>query len=180
MYRFNLRIYLLLSAILMLFDQMSLAAAEAEAEAEDKLLLAYIYNLGKFIAWPSTVLAEDASINICFYGQTSFSTDSLNEKSIKNHPISTDQVARGGDLNHCHIVYIADSEHIYFRPILQKLQGKSILTISQSDNFIDAGGMVALVYSDQKLRFDIQKSVIDAANLKASSQILRLARKVTE
>jgi hypothetical protein len=175
----ELKFHLCLFLLFMAFFSSSSHARNSE----EKLLLAYIYNLGKFISWPESKLEAKDPIELCFYGELgelSGKTKVLEKKTIQKHPILTSELSRGAELSHCNIIFISNSEEIYFRPILNKLANKPILTISNSELFIHANGMVALTYSNDKLRFDINKKTIEASGMKVSSQILRLARKVID
>ena len=50
-----------------------------------------------------------------------------------------------------------------------------ILTVSDIDDFARAGGMIGLVEAEQRIRFDINLATARQANLKLSSQLLKLA-----
>jgi hypothetical protein len=49
------------------------------------------------------------------------------------------------------------------------------LTVSDIGGFAQAGGMIGLVEADQRIRFDINLATTHQANLKLSSQLLKLA-----
>ena len=55
-----------------------------------------------------------------------------------------------------------------------------MLTIGDADGFVDVGGMVGLVHADNRLQFEVNLGLLQQAQLKASSQLLRLARNVIE
>ncbi|WP_269619809.1 YfiR family protein [Zhongshania sp. BJYM1] len=58
------------------------------------------------------------------------------------------------------------------------LSDRAILTVSDNDNFIKLGGMIQLLIDNGKIRFDINRSATDRADLKVSSKLLGLARNV--
>jgi hypothetical protein len=56
-----------------------------------------------------------------------------------------------------------------------------VLTVSDLDHFAENGGMIGLVTTDDnRIRFDINQTAVERAGLKASSQLLQLARIVDE
>jgi YfiR/HmsC-like len=168
----------LLGCMLSLVSEASMAS-----DLESQLLLAYIYNLGKFVDWPTTALLAEAPVRICFYGDIgslSGKVSQLEDKKIQGHAIQTREVTRGGALNDCQIVYISESEQVYFSLLIDKIKNKPILSISHSDSFIPSGGMINFTYAEDKLRFDVNKQAISTSTLGLSSQVLRLARKVVE
>jgi len=153
------------------------------AQTEDKLLLAYVYNLAKFVTWPHEKGGDSANLRICFYGELGSltgKTKALEGKSKKKQKIVTSELSRGSPLADCHIVYVSDSEEIYYRQITQEINKKAILSISRSDNFLASVGIVALVNRYGKLLCDINTKEIHTSTLKVSSQIMRLECKVIQ
>ena len=59
-----------------------------------------------------------------------------------------------------------------------RLMGSAVLTISDIEGFAEAGGAIGLFVADSRLQFDANFATLQRANLKASSQALRLARTV--
>ena len=56
------------------------------------------------------------------------------------------------------------------------LRGASVLTVSDVDGFIDAGGMIQFISEDNHIRFLINVEAPVHARLKLSSKLLSLAR----
>jgi len=155
----------------------------ATASDDSKLLLAYIYNFGKFAEWNEDILIADQPLEFCFYGEQAdlnISSQVLEKKYIQNHTIDVKNINRGGPLQDCHIVYIYESESLYLPLILDKLNGIPVLTISKIDGFSDSGGVIGLIYHKNKLRFEINTITASDNNIKISSELLRLAVKVIE
>jgi hypothetical protein len=53
-----------------------------------------------------------------------------------------------------------------------------VLTVGESDWFIDSGGMIRLFLEGGKVRFEVNAGAAEQAQLKVSSQLLKLARAV--
>ena len=123
---------------------------------EASIVVAYLYNFGKFIDWPAEAFtAPDAPMRFCFYGEDTLGalTDTLGGKRVSGHPMEVYQIRRGGSLLDCHLLYIDTSERLYVRPLLSLTREAPILTVSEIDGFAAAGGIVGLVYSENKLKF---------------------------
>lgn len=75
----------------------------------------------------------------------------------------------------CHIVFIGRIEQGQFKTVLAKLARLPVLTVSDIGDFARTGGMIGLVEADQRIRFDINLTTARRANLKLSSQLLKLA-----
>jgi hypothetical protein len=52
-----------------------------------------------------------------------------------------------------------------------------ILTVGESDDFLDQGGMFNLFFEDKQLRFEVNQTPAENAKLTVSSKLLRLAKK---
>ena len=63
----------------------------------------------------------------------------------------------------------------HLRHALKLVKGKSILTIGESENFIDLGGIINFLIIDGKVRFEIDHEAARRSNLKVSSDLLALA-----
>ena len=75
----------------------------------------------------------------------------------------------------CHIVFIGRAEQGRIKPLLAKLARLPILTVSDSSDFAQGGGMIGLIEAEQRIRFNINLAATRQANLKLSSQLLKLA-----
>jgi hypothetical protein len=58
---------------------------------------------------------------------------------------------------------------------LEGLHGVAILTVGESDQFIENGGMINFIIQGQKIRFKINAELARNAGLKISSKLLSLA-----
>jgi hypothetical protein len=81
-------------------------------------------------------------------------------------------------LRACHLIVIGAREASRVAAILKEAQGSPALTVSEMQDFTDAGGMIGLVSSDDRVRFEINAEATQRANLKLSAQLLKLARSV--
>jgi len=60
------------------------------------------------------------------------------------------------------------------------LKGSPILTIGESDGFLESGGIINFLMEDEKVRFEINNTAAKQARLKIRSKLLRLAQRVIE
>ena len=63
---------------------------------------------------------------------------------------------------------------------LQSARNASVLTISDTDGFIDSGGVIGLVYADNRIQFEVNLGAAQRAGLKIASQVLKIARVVKD
>lgn len=179
--KLKIQIYPLLLAVVLIFGHAT-AANPSEPEAgEANVMVAYLYNFGKFINWPASAFASpEVPIHYCFYGDNSLgqAVDTLAGKQVKGHPVKVVHIRRGGSLDACHVLYIDLSERFYIRPILNLIREKPVLTISGIDSFATDGGVIGLIFANNKLKFEINSVAAKQAQLQVSSQVLKLAANV--
>ena len=77
-----------------------------------------------------------------------------------------------------HILFISISEKKRIPQLLAGLQGSSVLTVADFDEFLEEGGMIQLYTENNRVRFAINVDATGRAKLKISSKLLSLARVV--
>jgi len=153
-------------------------AAWASEFDEYAVKAAYLYNFAKFVEWPPEAFAnEEAPLLICIAGANPFgdALDTLSGKTVASHPVEVRHLPAMTGLDPCHIVFVGRAEHGRFKTVLAKLARLPILTVSDINDFAQVGGMIGLVEADQRIRFNINLAVTRQADLKLSSQLLKLA-----
>ncbi len=152
--------------------------ARASEFDEYAVKAAYLYNFAKFVEWPSGAFASaDAPLSICIAGDNPFggALDALSGKMVESRPVAVRHIPAATGLEKCHIVYIGRSEQGRFKAVLTKLARLPILTVGDIADFAQEGGMIGLVEAEQRIRFNINLAAARQANLKLSSQLLKLA-----
>jgi hypothetical protein len=81
-------------------------------------------------------------------------------------------------LKKCHLLFICQSERKNTKEILDILNNNGVLTVADTQGFLEDGGIVNFIIEDNKVRFDINLTASEKAGLKIRSQLLRLAKKV--
>ena len=62
--------------------------------------------------------------------------------------------------------------------IIASLEDAPVLTVSDAEGFLGAGGMISLVLLDNKVRWEINRVAIDLADLHISAKLLQLAIRI--
>ncbi|MES1180225.1 MAG: YfiR family protein [Verrucomicrobiota bacterium] len=172
----------LLAAILLLlqiFVPGFKAGAQDTSPTEYQIKAAFLYNFAKFVEWPPQAFAGDQSpIVIGVLGKNVFD-DNLEKiihgKTVNNHPFLFKEFHAVAEATNCHILFISASEEKRLPKILESLRGASVLTVSETDQFIADGGMIDFVIEDKKIHFQINDEAAKKAGLKISSKLLSLA-----
>jgi YfiR/HmsC-like len=161
--------------------QNTVAFATESKSLEVKIKAAYLYNFLRFVEWPKDDLQTS---NICVYGikdsyQAAFSSMATitkqNQKlSITQYNISDDLES----LTSCQIIFITDKAAHQSKAVLDYVKGSHSLTIGESSEFIKNGGMINFIHVKDKIRFEINPDAAEAAGLKISSKVLRIAERL--
>lgn len=150
---------------------------------EYQLKAAFLYNFAKFVDWPAPAFASDsAAITIGILGKDPFGADFdklLEFETLRGRRFSVTRLRYGENLTACHILFITSFEtNLRLHKILRELEGATVLTVGESENFAGDGGMIKFIASEGKIGFEINAEAAQLAGLQISSKLLRLAKRV--
>ncbi len=158
------------------------AASDPEPEGEAHLKVEMIYNIAKFIRWPtSTFDASGGQMIFAVVGEDSLAAilvSTLSQRSINGRHVFVRLIRRAQDMAGCHVLFISTSAEHRVAELLATAQHQALLTVGDSPGFVAAGGMVDFVREDNRLRFQIAPGRAEQAGLKVSAKLLALARVV--
>lgn len=161
---------------------LSIACLPLPAVAEDlrTLKAALSYNFAKFTKWPTDAQPED-SWKICYFGEEfTAGFKALNNKKLNAKPIEIKRLRGVEQAMNCHGVFIDSKNRGLLQRLFISLQNSPTLTISDSAGFIEQGGMIEIVSSEQRLKFKVNQVAINRVKLSISSQVLKLALDVKQ
>ena len=154
----------------------SAAPTTAEVEA------VFLFNFSQFVEWPSQVFPDPGSpIVIGVLGSDPFGTtldEVVRGEVVKGRALVVRRFQRIEELTDCHILFVSRSERARLQPILEKLKGRSILTVSDLEEFAGEGGVICFVLVENKIRLRVNLEAAKAAGLTLSSKLLRPAQLV--
>jgi len=155
-------------------------AALAAEPTENDVKVAYLFNFAQFVDWPSGAGAgADDAVNFCVIGGNPFGRTlySIQGKTIKNRKVAVSLINAAAEASQCQVLFISRSERQQVRHITGQLGRKPVLTISDTEDFVQAGGMIGMFLDDGRVQFEINNAAAEHAGLKISSHLLRLAKK---
>lgn len=151
--------------------------AYAESAGEAAVKTAFLYNFFKFIVWPDAIASQNAySLCTTENDKLGDSLAILQNKTIGSKPVLVQRGVSDNDLKDCHLVFISASENT--AAIIQKLKGLPIVTVGDQADFIDQGGTISLVQSDNHLNFEINLAAANMNGVHIGAQLLKLAKRV--
>jgi hypothetical protein len=94
---------------------------------------------------------------------------------VQNHPVRIRRSILPGQAKSCRILFAAEPVED-MGSLLKMLQNVPVLTVGESESFLSRGGMISLIKAKQGVRVEINLRAVEAANIRISSQLLKMAR----
>ena len=153
-------------------------AAQSRPLAQHEVEAAYLYQFGRYVEWPSTRRSNNDPFNICVLGADPFG-NTLDEivrgKVIADQQVAIKRILGPSESQNCRILFVSPSEESRLPAILKALEGTDIVTVGRGAQFTRRGGMIAFTSEERKVRFIVNLAAADAAKVRLSSQLLRVA-----
>ncbi len=153
------------------------SAKAAEITKADKVKAAIVYKLTKFISWPE----KKQTLTLCVIGQGAINSEifKINHKFSLARRISVTHKHPNASLGKlCDLIYIHNTKSDQISAVVNKLRNKPVLTISDSKNFANQGGVIELFRAGSRIRFAINKNVAQNTGLTINPQLMGLAKVV--
>ncbi len=164
-------------AVLGLIGGLAIAAA-AQAPTEYQVKAAFLYNFSRFVQWPSEARGHETEFVVTVLGKDPFGRvleEALRGKTVDDKPIVIRRVSRASEMGPSQLLFVAASESDHLRAILEQVGAQPVLTVSDADGFAERGGIIGFKLEEQRVRLQVNLTAAERAQLRISSQLLRLA-----
>lgn len=178
------------------------AEGQTTASHEYKVKSVFIYRFINFVeGWKfETKGNEDSNeaITIGIMGEDPFEDafEPLKDRHIKGRKVTikyfngfSEQKSLEGksatypdldDIKGCDVIFVCPSEKNHIDNILNPIRNESILTIADTQGFLEKGGIINFIIDKNKVKFDINTAGAKRAKLTLRAKLLRLAKRVIE
>jgi hypothetical protein len=157
-------------------------SAQANPSSEYQVKAAFLFHFAQFVDWPSEAFKDAATpLTYCTVGEDLFHgalDASLNGKTIDGRWVRVLHFRQAQEIQGCQVLYIGTPEKKVISAALADLKGTPVLTVGESEDFVQAGGMIGFFLEDNKVRFEINLNATERAKLKISARLLALAKTV--
>jgi hypothetical protein len=169
------------TVLLLLFFFAALAGKAQQPSAVNQIKAVFLYNFTQFVTWPPTAFVNDNSpFVIGVLGSDPFGTyleKVVEGEKVSGRPIVIRRYSHVNEVKNCHILFVTRENT---GDAVRELNGRSVLTVSDKQNFARDGGMIGFYLEKNKIRLQINPKTAKEANLAISSKLLRLANLVDE
>ena len=160
-------------------NQGNVATATGREVAEHEVKAVFLLNFVRFVEWPAQAGSRVEPFYICILGDEpfDFTLDRLvTQEAVNGRPIEIRRLRRWQEP--CQMLFVSRSEQDVFRTL--RRVGPGVLTVGEEPGFLRDGGMINFVLENRRVRFDVNRRAAEAAGLRISSQLLSVARTVSQ
>ena len=157
----------------------ALLFVQSPRASEYQVKAVFLFNFAQFVDWP-TVPAQDprTPLLIGILGDDPFGAfldETVRGEHLGLRPFEVHRYRELTDIEGCNILFISRSENERVGQILAALHNRTILTVSDGEDFAKRGGMIQFVNDKNRIRLRINLEAAQAANVTISSKLLRVA-----
>lgn len=160
-------------------------AGRAQAEgavAEYQVKAAYLYKFLDFVEWPPAALPAPQSPFVIGVAGGEALVDELDALLARRRGDSRQVLSRrlgpGEAAAGVHVLFVGRGAGTRAAGLLNATARQPVLTVTEADDAWPAGSTINFVTVDRRVRFDVALRSADAHELKISSRLLGVARRV--
>lgn len=140
---------------------------------------AYLYNFGRFVEWPTQIAAMSGdAFTVCVLGQDPFGSTldaTLAGERIGGKRVVARRISGPQEAGNCQILFLKLTEDDRVIKIIESVNKKGVLTVSDMPQFVERGGMIQFVLEGNRVRFEVNLTATQHAGLTLSSELLKVA-----
>ena len=163
----------ILAAIVALGSAAALSAGTIDRLDEYGVRAAFLVTFTRFIQWP-----HEGALAFCIAGDDVFTvamTSAIGHRRTDGREMGVRSLGPKDDFTRCDVVFVGKFATRRTAAILKQVHDLPLLTVSESEAFLDEGGDVRVFVSDNRIRFQINAKAAGERGIKINSQLLSLA-----
>ena len=178
-YARSVTIVLFVAAIASLLQSQRGYAQEPAGEYEIKA--AFLLNFVRFTEWPAEAFTDsNQPIVVGIYGRDPFGPRviaDLKGKIINGRPLTVHILGDKDEVTGCQVLFVPAADG-GSADAIERSRKRNVLTIGESADFLQIGGMIRLFLEQNKVRFEVNLPRTESASLKVSAKLLGVAARV--
>lgn len=171
----------LLLATLLCVSTLCNAQSQMQA-AEYQVKAAFLFKFLGFIDWPAAAFERaDSPLVIGVLGADPLADELaavVAERNAQGRPVVARKLRTGEPVTGLHMLFVGRPDSGRLATLLDAAKGQPLLVVTESDEAFARGSAINFVLVDNKVRFDVAPHAAELGNLKISSRLLGVARKV--
>jgi hypothetical protein len=153
------------------------AAQAADLERSRGIQVGMIYNFAQLVTWPRNHGHTQDSFNLCFLRADEMMEASriLVGKPTPQGPMKLVNIEQVEQCEQCRILFVGVPRAGRFLRAMNSIISEPVLTVSNSSDFITAGGMVRMFADNNRVRFELASTLASNAGLQVDGKMAELA-----
>jgi hypothetical protein len=154
---------------------------ETAVNREYRIKAAYLYQFGRYVEWPAKAFADAKAPFVIGVMEGDPIGADLTQiakiKKIQDRPIKILRFSSPPDIRGCHIFFLSGSLAAEKqKDVIRRIAGMNTLTVGESDEFLNMGGIVRFVMEENNIRVQISRKAAEREGLSISAKLLQVAR----
>ncbi len=174
--------HLLASALILFLLFSSQVSANDSLQREYQAKALFLYNFANFVSWPEQAFkSAKEPIHMCLFGEIPFGTilDNVDGTLIGDRPLRITRTDEISDIAEgCQILFVGDGRRALLPEFWQQIKYIYVLSVGEQKEFTDRGGIINIMRTTDRMRFDVNISNAIKNGLFISSDLLMLAREI--
>lgn len=153
------------------------ARAENHSYTDAHIKAAYIFKIQDFVLWENKKKKF-----VCIIGSdlVGFTLAQIQQSSPALQNTQILKKTGSSSFDDCSVLFIGENQTENLGRILFSISEKNILTISDTKDFIEKGGMIGFINKDSKIKIEINLKNAKSRNIEISSKLLEISHRVLE
>jgi len=145
------------------------------AQSSARYQALFVYNFTRYIQWPSDN-TQDFVIGVLGKSDIYKELQSVaSNKKVGANSIVIKQFASPSEIGRCQILYVSDEASAQVMQLVNQLQSKNTLIITERSGLSKKGAGICFAMEDGKQKFEISKSNVSKSGLMINNQLLDMA-----
>ena len=154
--------------------------AQAAAVAEHQVKAAYLYKFLDFVEWPAAAFDGPKSPFVIGVAGADALADELDaliaRRRVESRPVHLRRLRPGEAASGLHVLFVGREARV--ATWLAATARQPVLAVTEADDTLPAGSTINFVMLDKRVRFDVDLRSAESRELKISSRLLGVARRV--
>jgi len=141
-----------------------------------KVKVIFLFKFIKFVDWPQNFLVDDYIIGVVGDSHVSEYLQSIEGWEFQGKKVKVKYFNDVDSVEFCHILFISSELSDQVKTIVMKLGFPPILTVGETEEFSDNGGIIQFVLVKNNVRFKINQKAAENLGLGISSNLLNFSK----
>jgi len=167
--------------LLIIMPNIPAQAQRIRVNPDTRMKAVFLINFTKYISWTTLDTVKNFTIGVYGLDDILLPLKQMSkERASEGQKIEVKRVSKVEEIEACDILFVPVDQTEAFHKLRPEIPPQNILLVGESLGFATSDGAINFIKRDGKIKLEINRKALHAANLKASSHLLKLALLVGE